>query len=148
MTELVYVHSKLLIADDDTAIIGSANINDRSLLGDRDSEIAVMVQDIHKTETKFAGVPHMVGKFATSLRKSLFRYAMLFHIYKCTVHVSNLKLYPVVLICWKFRNLKNAFCVRYAVTLNLKVMVTLITVYIIIMNIYMSFKIDNIQIVT
>jgi phospholipase D1/2 len=74
VTELVYVHSKLLIADDDTVIIGSANINDRSLMGDRDSEIAVMVQDIHKTEVKFAGYPHFVGKFATSLRKSLFRY--------------------------------------------------------------------------
>ncbi|XP_048769180.1 phospholipase D1-like isoform X3 [Ostrea edulis] len=72
VTELVYVHSKLLIADDDTVIIGSANINDRSLLGDRDSEIAVMVQDIHKTEVKFAGYPHLVGKFATSLRKALF----------------------------------------------------------------------------
>nr|XP_022292267.1 phospholipase D1-like isoform X3 [Crassostrea virginica] len=72
VTELVYVHSKLLIADDDTVIIGSANINDRSLLGDRDSEIAVMVQDIHKKEIKFAGIPHLVGDFATSLRKSLF----------------------------------------------------------------------------
>lgn len=70
----MYVHSKLLIADDDTVIIGSANINDRSLLGDRDSEIAVMVQDIHKKEIKFAGIPHLVGDFATSLRKSLFRY--------------------------------------------------------------------------
>lgn len=76
VTELVYVHSKLLIADDDTVIIGSANINDRSLLGDRDSEIAVMVQDIHKTEVKFAGYPHLVGKFATSLRKALFRYGL------------------------------------------------------------------------
>ncbi|XP_062605335.1 phospholipase D1-like [Saccostrea cucullata] len=72
VSELVYVHSKLFIADDDTVIIGSANINDRSLLGDRDSEIAVMVQDIHKKETKFAGIPHLVGRFATSLRKSLF----------------------------------------------------------------------------
>ncbi len=30
-----------MIVDDKHAIIGSANINDRSLLGDRDSEIAV-----------------------------------------------------------------------------------------------------------
>ena len=34
-----------MIVDDDIVIIGSANINDRSLLGDRDSEIAVRVQD-------------------------------------------------------------------------------------------------------
>lgn len=44
MTELIYVHSKLLIADDLTVICGSANINDRSLLGSRDSEIAVVIQ--------------------------------------------------------------------------------------------------------
>ena len=34
VTELVYVHSKLLIADDRKCIIGSANINDRSLTGE------------------------------------------------------------------------------------------------------------------
>ena len=39
ITELIYVHSKLLIVDDRACIIGSANINDRSLLGNRDSEV-------------------------------------------------------------------------------------------------------------
>eukprot|EP01006_Ploeotia_vitrea_P047590 TRINITY_DN67142_c7_g11_i1.p1 TRINITY_DN67142_c7_g11~~TRINITY_DN67142_c7_g11_i1.p1 ORF type:complete len:1491 (-),score=162.72 TRINITY_DN67142_c7_g11_i1:94-4032(-) len=37
----VYVHSKMMIVDDDYIILGSANINDRSMAGDRDSEIAV-----------------------------------------------------------------------------------------------------------
>lgn len=37
VTEIIYVHSKLMIVDDKRAIIGSANINDRSLLGSRDS---------------------------------------------------------------------------------------------------------------
>eukprot|EP00590_Aulacoseira_subarctica_P012367 CAMPEP_0172422072 /NCGR_PEP_ID=MMETSP1064-20121228/8264_1 /TAXON_ID=202472 /ORGANISM="Aulacoseira subarctica , Strain CCAP 1002/5" /LENGTH=906 /DNA_ID=CAMNT_0013162769 /DNA_START=125 /DNA_END=2845 /DNA_ORIENTATION=- len=37
----VYVHSKMLIADDAVTIIGSANINQRSMDGARDSEIAV-----------------------------------------------------------------------------------------------------------
>lgn len=41
VTQMVYVHSKLLIVDDNLLIMGSANINDRSLLGDRDSEICV-----------------------------------------------------------------------------------------------------------
>lgn len=41
MTEIIYIHSKLLIVDDLFVIIGSANINDRSMLGNRDSEIAV-----------------------------------------------------------------------------------------------------------
>lgn len=37
VTELIYVHSKLMIVDDEKVLIGSANINDRSLLGNRDS---------------------------------------------------------------------------------------------------------------
>jgi phospholipase D1/2 len=36
-TEIVYVHSKLMIADDQRAICGSANINERSMRGSRDS---------------------------------------------------------------------------------------------------------------
>jgi phospholipase D1/2 len=32
-TEMIYIHSKLMIVDDRFMIIGSANINDRSLLG-------------------------------------------------------------------------------------------------------------------
>jgi len=43
VTELIYVHSKIMLIDDEIALIGSANINDRSLLGNRDSEIAVMI---------------------------------------------------------------------------------------------------------
>ena len=35
----VYVHSKVMITDDNTALVGSANINDRSLLGLRDCEV-------------------------------------------------------------------------------------------------------------
>lgn len=41
VSEIVYVHSKLIIVDDRVMLIGSANINDRSLLGTRDSEIGV-----------------------------------------------------------------------------------------------------------
>ena len=37
----IYVHSKLLIADDDYIIVGSANINQRSLGGNRDTEICI-----------------------------------------------------------------------------------------------------------
>ena len=38
---MIYVHSKMMIVDDKRTIIGSANINDRSMLGSRDSELAV-----------------------------------------------------------------------------------------------------------
>ena len=45
VTEMVYIHSKLMIVDDRRMIIGSANINDRSQLGKRDSEIALLIED-------------------------------------------------------------------------------------------------------
>ncbi|XP_013089460.2 phospholipase D1-like [Biomphalaria glabrata] len=73
VTELVYVHSKLMIVDDDTVIIGSANINDRSLLGNRDSEIAVMFEDVQKTDVMVNGKKYTAGKFASSLRWTIFR---------------------------------------------------------------------------
>mmetsp|Transcript_18608 Transcript_18608/g.56169 ORF Transcript_18608/g.56169 Transcript_18608/m.56169 type:complete len:842 (-) Transcript_18608:570-3095(-) len=38
---MVYVHSKMMIVDDEYIIIGSANINQRSLDGARDTEIAM-----------------------------------------------------------------------------------------------------------
>lgn len=34
-----------MIVDDKRMIIGSANINDRSLLGTRDSELAMIIED-------------------------------------------------------------------------------------------------------
>lgn len=43
ITELIYIHSKLMIVDDNVLIVGSANINDRSLLGSRDSEIGICI---------------------------------------------------------------------------------------------------------
>ena len=45
ITEQIYGHTKLMIVDDLYALFGSANINDRSLLGERDSELAVLVVD-------------------------------------------------------------------------------------------------------
>jgi len=38
---MIYVHSKMMIVDDELIICGSANINQRSMAGDRDTEIAV-----------------------------------------------------------------------------------------------------------
>ena len=44
-TEQVYIHAKICIVDDRLAIIGSANINERSQRGDRDSELAAVIRD-------------------------------------------------------------------------------------------------------
>ena len=72
VTEQVYVHSKLLIADDRVAVLGSANINDRSMLGDRDSELAVIVTDAERKLVKLNGVhPVPVGASIHQLRRDL-----------------------------------------------------------------------------
>ncbi|XP_071737407.1 phospholipase D zeta 1-like isoform X2 [Rutidosis leptorrhynchoides] len=67
----VYVHSKVMIVDDNTVLVGSANINDRSLLGLRDSEIGVLIEDKEVVESSMGGSPWKAGKFALSLRLSL-----------------------------------------------------------------------------
>uniref|UniRef100_UPI00358E9524 phospholipase D1-like isoform X1 n=1 Tax=Myxine glutinosa TaxID=7769 RepID=UPI00358E9524 len=73
VTELIYIHSKLLIADDRTVIIGSANINDRSLLGRRDSEMAIVLEDSHLVDSVMDGMPYRAGRFALGLRMYCFR---------------------------------------------------------------------------
>lgn len=73
ITELIYVHSKLMITDDKTVIIGSANINDRSMLGKRDSEVAVIITDEAFEDGKMNGETFPCGVYAGRLRKQLFR---------------------------------------------------------------------------
>ncbi|KAL6416719.1 hypothetical protein ACFW04_013200 [Cataglyphis niger] len=73
VTELIYVHSKLLIIDDNTVICGSANINDRSMVATRDSEIAIVIHDQEFEDGRMNDIPFLCGKFASSLRKQLFR---------------------------------------------------------------------------
>ncbi|XP_069144852.1 phospholipase D zeta 1 isoform X2 [Solanum lycopersicum] len=70
-TSQVYVHSKVMIVDDRIAMIGSSNINDRSLLGSRDSEICVVIEDKDFIDSTMDGKPWKAGKFAFSLRVSL-----------------------------------------------------------------------------
>ncbi|XP_015216770.2 phospholipase D1 isoform X3 [Lepisosteus oculatus] len=73
VTELIYVHSKMLIADDNTVIIGSANINDRSMLGKRDSEVAVIFEDTEMVPSVMDGEDYQAGKFALQLRLECFK---------------------------------------------------------------------------
>lgn len=73
VSEELYIHSKLLIADDRLVICGSANLNDRSQLGSHDSEIAVLIDDPNEISSHMAGKPWMAKKFATSLRRHIFR---------------------------------------------------------------------------
>ena len=71
ITELIYIHSKLMIIDDRKVLIGSANINDRSMLGTRDSEFAVIVKEEKLLDSTMDGKNYKAAKFAASFRKAL-----------------------------------------------------------------------------
>lgn len=73
VTEQVYPHDKVMIVDDRLAIIGSANINERSMRGDHDSELACIVRDEDRLVSKMAGEPYDVGRFPHTLRLRLMR---------------------------------------------------------------------------
>jgi phospholipase D1/2 len=73
VSEELYIHSKLLIADDRLVICGSANLNDRSQLGTHDSEIAVVIEDQTLIDATMNGQPHQASAFAASLRRQIFR---------------------------------------------------------------------------
>ncbi|KAL8681460.1 MAG: hypothetical protein Q9186_002406 [Xanthomendoza sp. 1 TL-2023] len=73
VTEQLYIHAKCMIVDDRTAIIGSANINERSMLGSRDSECAAVVRDNDLLWSTMNEQPYQVGRFAHSLRMRLMR---------------------------------------------------------------------------
>lgn len=81
-----------MIVDDNLVICGSANINDRSLTGKRDSEVALIIevsglmnllmrhvvicnriQDVDFEPSIMDGQPYQAGRFAYSLRRRLFR---------------------------------------------------------------------------
>jgi phospholipase D1/2 len=67
-TEMVYIHSKLMIVDDKTTIIGSANMNDRSMVGSKDSEICILTEDTKFEDSSMSDAPYRAGLFSKSLR--------------------------------------------------------------------------------
>ena len=67
------VLSKVLIADDRIVVCGSANLNDRSQLGNHDSEIAILIEDPVLVDSSMNGRPWKASKFAAGLRRYLFR---------------------------------------------------------------------------
>lgn len=71
--EELYIHAKLLIADDKVVICGSSNINDRSQLGYRDSELAIVMEDTNILESTMDGKPYRAGHHAATLRRHLWR---------------------------------------------------------------------------
>jgi len=66
----------MMVVDDRYAIVGSANINDRSQLGDRDSELAVLVMDTDWAHEDIGSKEEPVTvtrKFARELRMGVWR---------------------------------------------------------------------------
>jgi phospholipase D1/2 len=73
VSEVLYIHTKVMIVDDRRVIMGSANLNDRSQKGNGDSEIALVVEDDDMIETTMDGRPYAAARFAATLRRRLFR---------------------------------------------------------------------------
>ncbi|CAL9190414.1 unnamed protein product [Musa hybrid cultivar] len=55
---MIYVHAKGMIVDDEYVIMGSSNINQRSLAGSRDTEIAMGAYQPHQTWAEKERHPH------------------------------------------------------------------------------------------
>lgn len=73
VSDQIYIHAKVMIVDDRVMIVGSANINDRSMLGDRDSEVAVIIEDRNHVQSVFNRQPCEVGSLSHDVRVKLMR---------------------------------------------------------------------------
>lgn len=64
-------------------VVGSANINDRSMLGSRDSEMAVFVEDEERVPSIMGGEDYQAGPLTLALRKECFRLELNMQLLKC-----------------------------------------------------------------
>lgn len=64
---MIYVHSKGMIVDDEYVILGSANINQRSMEGTRDTEIAMGAYQPHNTWARKLSNPRGQVTFVTCI---------------------------------------------------------------------------------
>jgi len=71
--EELYVHGKTCIVDDRIAICGSSNINDRSQLGNHDSELTIIMEDTNALPSMMDGREYQAGHHAATLRRMLWR---------------------------------------------------------------------------
>lgn len=71
--EELYIHAKLLIADDRIVVCGSSNLNDRSQLGYHDSELSLVIEDKKTITATMDGEPYEAGYHASTLRRYLWR---------------------------------------------------------------------------
>ncbi len=71
--EELYIHAKLLIVDDRYVVCGSSNLNDRSQLGDHDSELSIVLEDARVLPSRMDGQPYDARYHAATLRRFLWR---------------------------------------------------------------------------
>jgi len=64
---MIYVNSKGMIVDDEYVILGSANINQHSMEGTRDTEIAMGAYQPHHTWARLSAYPHGQVNFIVKL---------------------------------------------------------------------------------
>jgi len=84
---MIYVHSKMMIVDDEYIIVGSANINQRSMDGTRDTEIAIgAFQPAHTLRTTGGQLPGgTVAGFRKVVWKEHCRHVLPEHSYPSSV---------------------------------------------------------------
>jgi len=71
-TDYIEVHSKVIIVDDTKAIVGSANLNERSLIANRDTEFSVLIEDQKVDKSIMNGDnKYEETKYVFELRKKL-----------------------------------------------------------------------------
>lgn len=75
---------------------GSANINDRSMLGKRDSEVAVVYEDIETVKSIMGGEEYQAGRFGLSLRLECFRSDTIKPVYFCTSIVKMCAMFKAI----------------------------------------------------
>ncbi|CAF5048175.1 unnamed protein product [Rotaria sp. Silwood1] len=61
-----------MIINDRMTICGSANINDRLLVGNHDNEFCIVINDLEEENGRFNEEPVLVRKFCSSWRKKIF----------------------------------------------------------------------------
>jgi len=71
--EELYIHSKILIVDDRVVVCGSSNLNDRSQMGNHDSELSIVMEDTDVISSTMDGDPYEAGRHAATLRRYLWR---------------------------------------------------------------------------
>lgn len=63
----------MLVSSSPRFLACTANFNDRSMLGDRDSELGLVVKDNHRVDGRMDGNPVQVGQFAQEFRFRLWQ---------------------------------------------------------------------------